>query len=54
MQIKYTSLNTIPDDELITAGIDLMDKDAIIEYFFENGGPDTYEDCGLDIEVTPD
>lgn len=54
MQIIYTSLNTIPDQELIDAGIDLMDKDAIIEYFFENGGPEYGEAWGLDIIVKPD
>lgn len=54
MKIRYTTVSVIDNQELIDAGIDLMDRDAIIDFFFDNGGPDEFESHGETLEVTSD
>lgn len=52
MRIKVEYMASIPNDELINAGISLNDDEAIFNYFFDNGGEEVYHDYGLHIEVT--
>jgi len=51
MKIKVTYIAVIPDYELKDANISLTDIDAIQEYFYDNGGQETYYDRGEDFEI---
>jgi hypothetical protein len=51
MKIRVTYIATIDNQELIDNGISLTDKDAIIDYFYEMGGEETFHDFGEEIEI---
>lgn len=53
MRFRVTYIASIDDQELIDAGISLTDKEAIEEYFYENGGEESFHDYGEDFEITP-
>lgn len=53
MRFRVTYIASIPDEELAEAGISLTDKEAIQDYFFDNGGEDAFHDYGETFEVIP-
>lgn len=50
MKIRVTYIASIPDEELIEAGINLDDREAIIDFFFDNGGEEAFHDHGEGFE----
>lgn len=53
MRFRVTYIASIDDRELIDAGISLMDKEAIEEYFYEMGGEESFHDYGETFEIIP-
>lgn len=53
MRIRVSYIASIDDQELIDAGIDLKDTEAIADYFYENGGEEAFHDYGESFEIIP-
>lgn len=51
MKIRYSCICSIPNQILLDNGIDLSDKDAIEDFFWETEGPLTWEDYGEGFEI---
>ena len=54
MKIIVSYQASIPDQELLDNGVDLSDKEAIEEYFYEWGGENEFHDHGLTFEILKD
>lgn len=46
MRVKVSYIATIPNQDLVEAGISLTDDDAIQDYFYEMGGEESFHDYG--------
>lgn len=51
MWIRTVNVNFIHNAELEAKGIDLNDKDAIINYFFEKGAEEEFHAFGESAEI---
>lgn len=51
MWIKTSTMSFIDNEELIEAGIDLADNNAIMDYFYGEGAEESFHDHGLDFEI---
>ena len=51
MRFRVSYIASIPDEDLIEAGIDLNDEAEIQEYFWEMGGEESFHDHGEDFEI---
>lgn len=51
MKVLVSYMATIPNEDIINAGISLFDDEAIAEFFHEQGGEEAYHDHGVEFEI---
>ena len=54
MKFIVSYVASIPDDEMLDAGVDLTNLDDIQEYFYDMGGEENFHDYGLGFEILKD
>jgi hypothetical protein len=53
MRIRVAYIATIDDQEMLDAGVNITNLDEIADYFYENGGEDSFHDHGEKFEIIP-
>ena len=51
MRIRISYIASIPTEDLVSAGVDLNDLDEIQDFYYDNGGEETYHDVGETFEI---